>query len=251
MLRITLSGNGRVASYFRQALTQSSTIDWVGWYARRFSEVEKNESRVPLFLDPQELPEADLHLICISDDAIQSFVSQISVPGVLAHTSGALGLEVYRGNSDGGVFYPLQSFTDNQILNASQIPICIEAPTQNCREVLEELAQHLGLQHQYMNSVQRLQLHLAAVFANNFVNHQWSLAEKICNQAQIPFQILQPLIENSMKKMQELGPQRAQTGPALRNDQKTLQKHIETLQDKSLQDLYEKLSASIQKSHEL
>ncbi|MGC6479877.1 MAG: Rossmann-like and DUF2520 domain-containing protein [Flavobacteriaceae bacterium] len=249
MMQLTLLGNGRVASFFKQLIEKSTALEWVGWYAREFRD-ETLPKGVQKVSQIEDLPPADLHLVCVSDDALPIIVPKIQQKGIVAHTSGAVGLEVFQKQQTAGVFYPLQSFSKESLPKLADIPICIEADTAMTFSRLEAFAQIIGLKSQAMYSQQRLQLHLAAVFANNFSNHCWTIAKELCEKSNISFDLLQPLIENSFRKMQQIGPKAAQTGPALRKDQQTIEKHLNHL-NPDLGELYQKLSDSIQNAHEL
>lgn len=249
MMQLTLLGNGRVASFFKKVIDTHPQMELVGWYARKFDpkQIIETTSRTN---EPEALPEADMHLVCLADDALASIIARIHQKGVIAHTSGAVGLEVFGASQQGGVFYPLQSFSSGFDLNPNQIPVCLEATSSKTLKQLQKCADLLGLKHQTMDSEKRLELHLAAVFANNFSNHCWTIAQQICQKAEINFDLLQPLLQQSFHKMQISGPLASQTGPAIRNDIQTLQKHLAQLSPEQ-QEIYQILTTSIQKTHEL
>ena len=105
----------------------------------------------------------------------------------------------------------------------------METTSEEAMESLQKLSDLFGFPSQPMDSKQRLELHLAAVFANNFSNHCWTIAQQICQKAEINFDLLGPLLQQSFTKMQINGPLASQTGPAIRNDVQTLQKHLAQL----------------------
>lgn len=249
MMQLTLSGNGRVASYFKAAIDTHPQLELVGWYARKFEPKQITEASVWVHT-PEELPQADIHLLCLADDALETIINRIHQKGVIAHTSGAVGLEVFNTDQQGGVFYPLQSFSKEIEISPKDIPICMEATSEEAMESLQKLSDLFGFPSQSMDSKQRLELHLAAVFANNFSNHCWTIAQQICQKAEINFDLLGPLLQQSFNKMQINGPLASQTGPAIRNDIQTLQKHLAQLPPE-LQEIYQILTTSIQKKHEL
>ena len=113
--------------------------------------------------------------------------------------------------------------------------------------LLENLANSISNKIFNINSDQRKKLHVAAVFANNFTNHMYTIANDICTKNKVPFEILYPLIEETAKKVQTISPKDAQTGPAKRNDTQTIKNHLEDL-NLQQQKIYELLTKSIQES---
>ena len=57
------------------------------------------------------------------------------------------------------------------------------------------------------------------------------------------------MIQETVDKIDILSPQDAQTGPALRNDQSTLKRHLELIKNPTLKAVYTTLTAAIQKHH--
>ena len=177
------------------------------------------------------------------------FSSELPIKDQLVvHTSGSVSCQDLAEHNRRGVFYPLQSFSKNRESNFKEIPICIEAEFNKDLLLLEELAAALSDDVYFIDSDQRKKLHLAAVFVNNFVNHLYQIGHDICAREALPFEILKPLIAETARKIEEMTPSDAQTGPAKRNDLKTINEHLELLSDDH-KALYQLISKSIQATH--
>lgn len=190
--------------------------------------------------------DVDLILLCVSDSAISEIIKQIEFqPKLIAHTAGSVSINELNKFANYGVFYPLQTFTKNSELNIKTVPFCIEANTQENKNTLLNLASDLSDSVYEMNTEQRIQCHLAAVFANNFANHMFHVSEQLLNKNQIPFDILKPLILETANKVQYTSPSLLQTGPASRNDQMVIEKHLTLLNSPHLKKIYSFVSNSI------
>lgn len=192
---------------------------------------------------------SELFLIAVNDDAIEEVIRELVIPenAIVAHTSGAssIGLLEYAATDNYGVFYPLQTFSKNKKVNFQEIPICVESSNDYTEVTLVAIAKALTKQVYMIDSDNRKALHLAAVFACNFTNHCLRLAEDILKKEKIPFDIIKPLIIETINKSLELGPKKAQTGPAKRHDFETLDKHLAYIQDEELSELYRLISQHI------
>ncbi len=192
--------------------------------------------------------ETDIIILAVPDDAISEVLRfyNFNSDQILVHTSGAASMDLIR-HERAGVFYPLQTFTWGESVDFIEIPILIEGSSLSTEESLIELAQSLSDIVQITSSENRLKLHLAAVLVSNFTNHLYHRAEKWLNESQLSFEILYPLIDETLRKAKELGPQNAQTGPAKRGDEKTLTLHNELIKDQKLRELYNLISEDIKK----
>jgi predicted short-subunit dehydrogenase-like oxidoreductase (DUF2520 family) len=130
-------------------------------------------------------------------------------------------------------FYPLQSFSPQHDVAWRFIPLIITTPDETIWNLLDEIASSISSSVYRMTEAQKAILHVAAVFANNFSNHMLTLAESICKENQLPFEILKPLILETFSKAILAGPSSSQTGPAVRGDQKTIEKHLALLKEDS------------------
>jgi len=176
---------------------------------------------------------ADLYIISINDDAIINIASSLKIKNkLIVHTSGSIDMNVLQNASTNyGVFYPLQTFSKDTIVDFNNIPFCIEANTSENREELIELAQILSNDIREINSEERKIIHLAAVFACNFSNYMYLIAEEILSKHNLPFDILKQLINQTAFKVNNQNPENTQTGPAKRNDLELIEKHLTLLKE--------------------
>jgi predicted short-subunit dehydrogenase-like oxidoreductase (DUF2520 family) len=196
------------------------------------------------------LPDADWLLIAVRDDAIDEVAAALAphVPNALAtHTSGATpGAVLKPFFKRFGVFYPLQSFSYERSPVWSKIPFCVDAQSDDDVLFLKKTAKTIGNLVYRVSDEQRSALHVAAVFANNFANHCFAIAEKLLEEKDLPFEMLHPLMEETLAKALHDSPARMQTGPAARGDEDTIRRHLELLKTRpELRDLYFKISANI------
>jgi predicted short-subunit dehydrogenase-like oxidoreductase (DUF2520 family) len=191
---------------------------------------------------------ADLYLIAVSDIAIAEVVKELQLTDkTLVHTAASVSKDLLNSAEHYGVFYPLQSLR-KETPYLPTIPIIIDASDATTFNLLEDVAQSISGQVLKGDDTSRMKLHLAAVFANNFVNHIYVLAEEYCRAEGIDFQLLLPLIKETANRLDALPPSKAQTGPAIRNDHATIQKHKELLEKyPRLKFFYETFTASIQR----
>lgn len=176
--------------------------------------------------NPQSIvPNADVYLIAVADSAIE----QVSAFPVLRnkrliHTAGSVALDVLTPYTQhGGVFYPLQTLSKQKEVDFTQIAICIESNDEHLLQSLATLGMSLSREVFVVDSAQRMALHVAAVFVGNFSNHMYALANQLCNEKGLPFEILKPLIEETSAKALQFNPAEVQTGPARRGDLRTIQ----------------------------
>jgi predicted short-subunit dehydrogenase-like oxidoreductase (DUF2520 family) len=145
---------------------------------------------------------------------------------VFVHTSGTIPSTIFeKHTSNYGVFYPLQTFSISKEPDWTTIPICIDANTEAQRIEIENLARQLSPNVHRITDAQRATLHVAAVFVNNFTNHLFHIGQTIVEKEGISFDLLKPLIQETVAKIQHNAPQAMQTGPAKRGDTITIQKH--------------------------
>ncbi len=202
--------------------------------------------------DPaQVLPEADWVIIAVRDDAIAPVAASLGGHlhnALVTHTSGGTAGKVLSGHFQRyGVFYPLQSFSVEHTPVWSKIPFCVDAKLESDLLFLKKIAKTIGNLVYQVNDEQRANLHVAAVFANNFANHCFAIAEKIMDEKELPFELLHPLMEETLAKALRESPAKMQTGPAIRGDMDTLLRHLGQLKGHpDWAALYKKLSLSIE-----
>jgi predicted short-subunit dehydrogenase-like oxidoreductase (DUF2520 family) len=192
--------------------------------------------------------QGDLYILAVSDSALPQLADQIKINSqLLVHTSGSMEMDLFRGKAKNyGVFYPLQTFSKNRPVDFQDIPVAIEANNKESETALLHLGQRISGRVVKLNSAERLQLHLAAVFACNFTNHFFHLASLILDKKNIPFDLLLPLIQETADKIRTIHPGEGQTGPAVRNDQIVVKKHLDLLSfSPEIRELYDSISRSI------
>ena len=148
---------------------------------------------------------------------------------LVVHTSGSVAMKQLDIKHRRGVFYPLQTFSLTSELHFSDVPFCIETMQKEDSNFLKRLATAMGSPYYMINTEQRQALHLSAVFINNFTNQLYRIAHELSDFKNINFDVLKPLILETAKKVQHISPYNAQTGPAKRNDQVTINHHLRTL----------------------
>ncbi len=251
MIKASIIGSGKVAQHLIVALQNSiingAEIELVQVHTRQKSTVSHLLDFNKITDDWSTLAEADLYIIAVSDDAISNVSEQIPYKNKLVvHTSGGISLEALAPNNRKGVFYPLQTFSKNKVVNFKTIPICIESQNASDFQLLQKVAQSISDSVFAINSEQRKALHVAAVFVSNFSNHMYKIGNDICIENNLPFEILSPLIQETAEKITQLSPNEAQTGPAIRNDKETINAHLTLLSDENQKNIYTILTQSIQ-----
>ena len=228
-MNIVILGFGNVAQHLVRAFLNTTEVRVVQIYNR--SEI----------LDPpienctttlSNLMEADIYIIALPDDVIPDFSEKLPFENrLVVHTSGSVPMRLLSEKNNSGVFYPLQTFSKERTVDFKSVPICVEATHTADIEILMKLGNCISEKVVEINSEQRQKLHLAAVFVNNFTNHLYHISEEIINENQLDFDLLKPLILETAQKMDSLSPSEAQTGPATRNDKKTIENHLQLLND--------------------
>ena len=201
---------------------------------------------------PEQIAQADLYITAVSDSAIESLLSSLPIPAdaVVAHTAGSQPLAAIPSRFENrAVIYPLQTFTAGRRVDFAEIPLFVEASSEELLCRVKSFAERLSRMVIEADSAMRSEAHLSGVVVCNFVNHLYALGAGIVQGAGLPFDTLAPLIAETARKAIESGnPLEVQTGPARRNDRVTIERHIGMLEgDKALQDIYEKLSQNIWK----
>lgn len=246
MIRIVLLGGGNVAYHLANHFQKNDLTDLVQVYNRNLEHINFIDQTVLKTQDLNALVEADIYILAVSDDAISEVSEKmINVSGLVIHTSGGKNLNELKGSYQKGVLYFPQSFTKGIPMKFNNVPVCIEAQDSTDLELLYKVATTFSDTVYQINSEQRSYLHVSAVFVNNFVNHMFTIGNEICTDQNIPFEILTPIIKETVTKIQKLSPIEAQTGPAIRNDIKTIQKH-KALLNSQQKELYTLLTNSIQ-----
>lgn len=192
----------------------------------------------------------DMVLLCVSDSAIEEVAREVILPAnaIVAHTSGSQPISKlgYTGTENTGVFYPLQTFTKGESrLQFEDIPILIEAENRETLAKLKRLAASITKKVYTVDSGDRLAIHISAVFACNFSNFLFGVAEEMLNKKGFELDMLRPLIAETLNKSLNIGPAKAQTGPAARGDLETLDRHMDFLNKSEYKEIYRLITEKI------
>ncbi|TDQ17512.1 putative short-subunit dehydrogenase-like oxidoreductase (DUF2520 family) [Algoriphagus boseongensis] len=193
---------------------------------------------------------AQIFILAIKDSAISEVADEVILPegSILVHTSGAVPLDIlgYSSASYTGIFYPLQSFTKGKKMEMDEVPFLLESEDEETLQKLKKLAKSLSPMIYTVRSKDRKAIHVAAVFASNFTNHMIRIAEEIMRRQGLDFEMLKPLIIETISKSLQLGAKKAQTGPAIREDYETLEDHHRFLNyNEELAEIYRLISQDI------
>jgi predicted short-subunit dehydrogenase-like oxidoreductase (DUF2520 family) len=244
---ISFVGAGNVAESLATGLAANghriiSVASRNGVNARALAAVAGGEWR-----DDLSVPgNCDVVIISVTDSAVAQVAAGLVVPegAIIAHTAGSVPLDVLQRKSGAGVFYPLQTFTKEFPPDLRKVPFFIEATDSRTLQILRELGESIGTGVWECDSVARKQLHVAAVFTNNFSNYMMTVGDSVAASAGIDAKLLRPLIEETVRKALRTGPEAAQTGPAVRHDAGTMESHIDLL---SFSPQYQKLYRLVSK----
>ncbi|MBK9328150.1 MAG: DUF2520 domain-containing protein [Sphingobacteriales bacterium] len=254
--KISFIGSGNVATHLAKAFAQNGiVVRQIYSQTCDHSEVLAWQSNSIYSCDLNELDlDVDLLIFAVKDDVIKDLSKVILAkkPDIkVVHTSGTVGLDVFEGAKNAGIFYPLQSFSKTKRIDISQVPFLITSYNAAFKEELLGLAKVLSKKVYEYSDEQRKHLHIAAVFVNNFSNHLFALAQDYCEKHQLDYQLLLPLIHETITKIDTITPKNAQTGPAIRNDAEIIDKHLQTLkkEDDHLYQIYRLLTDSILKMY--
>jgi len=183
---------------------------------------------------------AGIYLVALADNALRDLHSHLSLPGRLVlHTAGAVPKEALLDvSANSGVLYPLQSLR-RELQPYPEIPLLTDANQEADRQRITDLARSISKQVSVADNITRLKLHLAAVMVNNFTNHLYVLADHYCRSEGADFSLLLPLIRETAERLSRVAPEDAQTGPAIRGDEATIERHLELISNyKDIKEVY-------------
>ena len=194
---------------------------------------------------------SDIIIIAVPDESIGKIAIDLKYRNqIIVHTSGSVSIDVFNGLHQFGVLYPLQTFTRDMEIDLTDVPFCIEASDPEVVDSLKSLAHKLSNSVVDMNSQLRKDLHIAAVTVNNFSNHLYHLASDYLKENGLSFDLLKPLIMETARKISDISPEEAQTGPAKRGDIKTIEEHAKMIEkDLELKKVYTLFSEQILKNY--
>ncbi|OBQ52840.1 DUF2520 domain-containing protein [Tamlana sp. s12] len=250
MISVVILGAGNVATHLFKAFNKTNEVSVIQWYNRTLDKLKPYSKQVNTCDNLDDLVDADLYILTVSDDSIAELSSKLPFEDKLVvHTSGSVGVYDLDKKLKRGVLYPLQTFSKDADVDFANVPICIETIDKKSYPLLKKVAVSLGSPTKRVNSDQRRTLHLAAVYVNNFTNQLYRIAHEITESEGAEFDMLKPLILETAKKVQDMSPYMAQTGPAKRNDKKTINAHLKLLEKQEHKDIYKLLTKSIQHTH--
>ncbi|MFV0331374.1 MAG: Rossmann-like and DUF2520 domain-containing protein, partial [Dysgonomonas sp.] len=238
-----------VATHLATELYQKS-FDIIQVYSRTIksaSALAKAVHAVPVTEISAIINDADLYIFSVKDSVLEELISQVPEnKGLWLHTAGSMPIDIFsKYTSHYGVIYPFQTFSKNRDVNWSDIPLFIEASEHNTLIQLEGIAKQLSGKVLELSTDKRKYLHLTGVFACNFTNHMYVLAEQILKKIDLPFEVALPLIDETAAKVHSLSPKVAQTGPAVRYDENVINKHLSLIDSKQVKEIYKLISDDI------
>ena len=254
-MKIMFIGAGNLATHLAQALKKAGhEITQV--YSRTMTSAAALAEKVgasPVTNTDELNGNADACIMAVKDSVLEELIGKICTGRgnlVFVHTAGSMPMSMFEGHAPSyGVLYPMQSFSKERAADFSKIPCFLEWNGDRARIVITRLAESVSRVHYEMDSDARKHLHLAAVFASNFVNHCYELSSEILEKYNLPFDVMLPLTDEIAAKVHEMKPRDAQTGPAVRYDENVMDKHKRMLEDKPLmKKIYETMSESIHKT---
>lgn len=247
---IAIVGAGNVATHLGPALqAQGHKIVQVYSQTERAAKVLAEKLGIDYITDISALDySADIFLFCLKDDALLNVLKQTRFTNqILIHTAGSLPMDIFKDfGFHYGVLYPVQTLIKERTIDLSNVPFCIEASTPSAEGIIVKLASGISRKVEFVDSDKRKILHVAAVFACNFTNHMFYIADKLMRENGLDLDLIKPLIRETYAKIMETDPQTAQTGPAKRGDLKTINEHLNILKDyPGIQKIYTFVSESI------
>lgn len=247
MIKVVIIGSGNVAFHLIGKMQESAAIHLLQVLVRDEKSLAGILPENKIITQYHLLEEADIYIISVTDNAIPEVSNGLPFSNrLVVHTSGTTAIDAIASKNRRGVFYPLQTFSKNKAVNFTTIPFCLEAENEMDYVLMETVLKSISEKVYRINSFQRKSLHVAAVFVCNFVNHLYHIGSELCKENDVPFEILYPLIEETAKKIHDLSPLEAQTGPAKREDTKTVNSHLDFLKNDEYKNLYQILTQSIQ-----
>jgi len=251
-MKVVCLGAGNVATHLIKGLYDKS-FDIVQVYSRTAKSASKLAAQVhavPVTDLKDVIDDADLYIFALKDSVLEGIVSQIpSNNGLWVHTSGSVPMDIFSNyTTHYGVIYPFQTFSKSRDINWKAIPVFTEGSDTKSHTTIRSIANQLTEKVFDLSSEDRKYLHLTGVFACNFTNHMYTLSKQFLHKAGLPFDVVLPLIDETAAKVHTLLPEDAQTGPAVRYDEKIISKHLHLIEDNDVKELYKLISESIHKT---
>ncbi|MDA7810238.1 DUF2520 domain-containing protein [Flavobacteriaceae bacterium] len=247
MIKVVIIGTGNVAYHISKAVLKNKKLE-IAMICGRKKKLPTNFSQDIAYSNNfKKIKKADLYIICINDDNIFKISEKLNIDkkSIVVHTSGSTELNVLSKHNNYGVIYPLQTFSKDKEIEFSNVPIIIEANSKLILSRIKEISSFLSNKVLKCNSNQRTFIHISAIFTNNFSNFMNVIAQDILKSQDIDSEILKPLINETIDKLNFLTSKEAQTGPAARNDKITIEKHLNLLKKTKYFETYNALTKEI------
>ncbi|MEM7382554.1 MAG: DUF2520 domain-containing protein, partial [Bacteroidota bacterium] len=213
MTDIVLIGTGNVARHLFQALEPHPDLNVIQVYGRSKDGLSFFQDKTKTTSELKELHPATLNIISISDDFIDEVSAELPFRDrLVVHTSGSIPITALSAHQRRGIFYPLQTFSKEVSTDFRQVPLFLEASNTNDLELLKSIGKVVSDKVYEADSDQRKQLHLAAIFVNNFPNYMFQIAEELLEEKELPFDVLRPLIKETARKLEFMSPYDARFG---------------------------------------
>ncbi len=245
---ISIVGSGNVAFHLAKAFQKAGVLDYVA--------LRKNSDSINYFSEFHLLTSTDLTsvksqmmILAVTDKAINSVLLRYKFHQdcIIVHTSGSTSIDIFQEHSirKYGCVYPLQTLSITHLVEYSELPIYIEGSNEQVEQKIESIVNPIFKRVGRLGSEKRIKIHLASVIASNFSNHLLHIAKRLLQEEQIEFDVLRPLVIETIGKSFGIGPGEAQTGPAIRGDREIIEKHKNLLDDQKTKDLYGLISEQI------
>lgn len=255
---VVLIGSGNVAWHLGRAIARAGhpILQVVGRNKQAVTELAHRLQTVGSTQLEEMVPTAAVYIAAVKDDALPLLIPRLTAVNphaLFLHTAGSLPLDVWSQGQAAryGVLYPLQTFSKQADIDFSAVPLFVETAREEDMHRLTTFARSLSSKVFPLDSERRMKLHIAAVFANNFTNHLYHRAARLVSEADLPFEVLLPLIDETADKVHRLLPHEAQTGPAVRNDRRVIDSHLRALASQpGAQRIYELLTQDIHEQHQ-
>ena len=253
MNKIVFIGAGNVATHLAFELKKKN-FDIVQIYSRTIDSANQLASLLKTkFCTKIEdvVTDADIYIFSVKDSVLSELIHNLPKNnGLLLHTAGSMPIDIFENVSTRyGVIYPFQTFSKNRTIDFEKVPLFIEGNNKIVEDNIAMIADALSEKVFRLSSEKRKQVHLSGVFACNFTNYMYTLAENILSKENIPFDVVLPLIDETASKIHTMNPSQAQTGPAIRYDLNVIEKHLSLIGDQNIRDLYEEISKNIYKTN--
>lgn len=251
-MKIAMIGAGNLATNLAKALHKAGH-NIIEVYSRTMASARELATAVgalPTDRIETVTRDADIYILALKDSVLADIISPLCegrTDGVFVHTAGSVPMDVFKGHAIRyGVVYPMQTFSKKREVDFAVIPVFVEASDEDTLNTLEEMSKSVSGDVRILDSPSRRYLHLAAVFACNFANHCYALAADMVERSGMTFDCLLPLIDETARKVHQLPPDKAQTGPAVRFDRNVIDAQSHLLEDTPMaQQIYNIMSESI------